>query len=74
MAKEDDETAVYYCGDEAGHCLTLLEEIGKAVDQYSDHWLPEELLPLEYVHKQLKEALAMLKTHGMYPPPPYRRA
>ncbi len=54
--------------------MKLLEQIGDAVDQYSDHWNEEEVNHMAHVVDKLTEILLYLRQKGMYPPPPYRRS
>lgn len=73
LGSEDEDLqqhAVSYCNRLADKGLALAEQIGDALDQYPDHWKPDNLLDLERLVTALEEAIADMKRNNLMPNPP----
>ena len=71
-SEEEDmqQHAVAYCNHLAQKGLALAEQISKALDQYPEHWQPDNLLDLERLVATLEAAIADMKRNNLMPNPP----
>jgi len=62
-SEEEDmqQHAAAYCNSLAQQAMALAEKIANAMDQYPDHWKPDDLLPLEQVVADLEHTVAAMK-------------
>jgi hypothetical protein len=71
-SEEEDmqQHAVAYCNHLAQKGLALAEQISKALDQYPEHWQPDNLLDLEQLVSTLEDAIRDMKRNNLMPNPP----